>query len=254
MRPRWVGLFVDAWKLWRADWRLLTAVAGPFLFLPMIVAQMLLAGMPDQPDATGEAAMAAWQRALTTWFVQSGWGLIPTQLIAVFGQLAIVSLYLSGRRPTVGSALRVALARYPWLIAAGFLIGFPMMMVLALGGAVPLLAPFVVVVAIVVAARLFVLIPVLFAERPIGPMGAIVRTFTLTRGSAFMLSAVVLTILIFGEAVGLPFALVGGWLAKNAPNPVAQAIIDAVLAAIGAASAVASGLAQVVAYRRLSSR
>jgi hypothetical protein len=82
----------------------------------------------------------------------------------------------------------------------------------------------------------------------------VVRSLNLTRGNTFALAAAFATVLLASEIAGAPFGMLDQWMIKHAPNPVARAMVDAVLAGITAFGAIAMALVQVAAYRRLRTR
>jgi len=96
----------DAWRLWRRDWEVLTAVAGLFIFLPMLAMAMFIPDMPPPPAvadaAPNAAAMAVYQQDLTQWMLDYGGWQIAAQAVVLFGQFAIVALYLAGDQPPAG--------------------------------------------------------------------------------------------------------------------------------------------------------
>ena len=76
MRVTFPALMRDAWRLWRRDWEVLTAVAGLFVFLPALAMAMFIPDMPT-PPAGGEAvpgsvAMTTYEQGLTQWMLNYG--------------------------------------------------------------------------------------------------------------------------------------------------------------------------------------
>ena len=102
-------------------------------------------------------------------------------LLASFGQFALVSLYLSGDRPSAGQALVTAVRRFPQLVLAWLILMVPLMVIGALVALVPLLLPAFAVMLFWVFARTITLPPVLFAEAPVGAWRAVIRSLHLTR-------------------------------------------------------------------------
>lgn len=258
MNISYTQLLRDAWRLWRGDWRVLTAVAGPFLFLPILTIRMLIADLPLLPasvdPAKDAAAMAAYEQAVSAWLARYGAASLIVNLVVLFGQLALVAVYLAKDRPTVGEALRTALVRYPVLLLVGVLAALPMVLLTLVVMVVKILAPAIYIFAILILARLFVTSPVLIAERPIGPLKTVLRSLKLTHGETVMLGCAILTVLLVSALVVWPFATGDRWLLEYAPNPIARSILNIVAAAVIALSGIATALLQVVAWRRLSSR
>ena len=258
MRISFPALMSDAWRLWRGDWEILTAVAGAFSFLPGLAAAMLIPDLPRPQQgvdlAPGSAALDAYQQSVAAWMGQNGVWWLAVAAIGAFGQFALVALYLSGDRPSVGEALAAAARRFPMLILAGLMLLVPLLALALVVYVVPLLATAFFVVLFWLWTRLVALAPVLLAEPPIGPARAMVRSFHLTRGSTFAIAAALMTVILIQQIAILPFAMLDAWMVANAPNPIARSIVDAIAALIGAAGAIATALLQVAAYRRLRTR
>jgi hypothetical protein len=248
----------DAWRLWRRDWEVLTAVGGLFVFLPTLAIAMLLPEMPMPPEAGGAtpsaAAMAAYQQNAAAWMLNYGGWQVGAQAIILFGQFAIVALYLAGDQPAVSKALTAATRRYPLLVLAGLIVAVPIAAALLVTHALPLLMAAFFVVVFWASARTIVLPATLLAEAPIGALRAITRSLHLTRGNTLALAAAVMTVILAMTIAIWPFEQVDAWMLVHAPNPIARAIIDAVVAGITALGYTAMALIQVAAYRRLRTR
>lgn len=245
----------DAWQLWRRDWELLTAVAGLFLFLPALAMAMFIPDMPSPPGAgeavPGSVTMAAYEQGLTQWMLNYGGWQIAAQAVVLFGQFAIVALYLAGDQPSAGKALIAAARRYPLLLLAGLIIAVPIAAALLLAQALPLLMVAFFVIVFWVLARTIALAPTLLAEAPVGALGAITRSLHLTRGNTLALAAAVMTVILAMTIATWPFEQLDAWMVVHAPNPIARAIVDAVTATITGLGGIAMSLLQVAAYRRL---
>jgi len=254
VRLRATSLYADAWGLWRADWHILTAVAGMFVFLPELAMSLLI---PDQPDSSkvtiidiNDPAFHAYQEKLAAWLADYGLLCVLALLIIVFGQFALTAIYLTPRRATVGRALLGALKLMPRLLLASMVLALPMGLLNFLLLGVPFL---LVPITVLVTARMLLIAPAILAARPIGAIAAIRRSFMLTRGNTLLLASVVLAILLALSLVALPFRAFDEWLLHNGPNPVARMIVDAFIAGAAAVAAIAMTLVQVTAWRRLSS-
>ena len=49
MKLSFPALMSDAWKLWCSDWEVLTAIAGLFVFLPILAKALLIPVAPSSP-------------------------------------------------------------------------------------------------------------------------------------------------------------------------------------------------------------
>jgi hypothetical protein len=206
----------DAWQLWRRDWELLTAVAGLFLFLPALAMAMFIPDMPSPPGAgeavPGSVTMAAYEQGLTQWMLNYGGWQIAAQAVVLFGQFAIVALYLAGDQPSAGKALIAAARRYPLLLLAGLIIAVPIAAALLLAQALPLLMVAFFVIVFWVLARTIALAPTLLAEAPVGALGAITRSLHLTRGNTLALAAAVMTVILAMTIATWPFEQLDAWM------------------------------------------
>lgn len=254
MKLRATTIYADAWAAWRRDWNVLTAVAGMFVFLPQLA--ILLVIIPAFPDLSkienadlADPAFRAGVQAVQAWMTSYGLAYLVAMLVVVFGQFAIVALYLAEARATVGQALATALRLLPRLVLAWAVWSLPLMFLSPLLVLVPFL---IVPLVTLILARMLLVAPAILAARPIGALAAIRRSFTLTRGHMLLLASVVLSIVLAQYLLAMPFLSLDQWMTNNAPNPVARTMVDAIGAAIAALAAIATALVQVAAWRRLS--
>lgn len=255
MKVTLTALLRDAWQSWRHDKELLIAIAGAFVFLPALAIALLVPDLPQiaaDADPAAPAVLQAYQQALTVWITRYGLWWLAAQLVLAFGQFAMVGLYVSGSRPAVGSALLAALRRLPTLLLAMLVIAVPVTLLSFVFVAVPFLLPGHVILVVIVSARAILLMPIIHAESPVGAFAAVGRSFRMTRGYTFVLSATVLSVILAVLIGTMPFAAIDSWMA-DAPNPVARAIVDSCQAVVTALGAILMALVQVAAYRRLSS-
>lgn len=245
MRPTAAILIADAWRLWRADRDILTRVGAVFMLLPTLAVTLLLEPqlakaldlVPFDDQSGRFTAFGNWMSDNVVW-------LLLTQLAANFGALTIIILYLDRQRPDLRAALRSALGWLPLYFIAILTVS----LLSALGIAAFVIGYFFIL------ARLSLVGPVMIAEQQSNPFAAVARSFALTRGYSFTLTGVVMMVLLGGYILGSPLDMIDAWIAVNAPNPVARAIIDFAGSAISALAAVTLALVQVAAWRRLSSR
>jgi hypothetical protein len=237
-------LIADAWKLWRADRDVLIRIGSVFMLLPVLAVALLLepqlaqalAIVPLDDQAGRFTAFGNWMTANAPW-------LLATQIAANFGALTIIVLYLDHQRLDVRTALRRALGWLPLYFGAIFLVS----LLAALGIAALIIGYFLVL------GRLSLVGPVMIGEGQANPFAAIARSFALTRGYTFTLTGVVMIVLLGGYILNSPLDMIDTWMAVNAPNPMARAIVDLAGSAVSALAAIAMALVQIAAWRRLSS-
>jgi hypothetical protein len=232
----------DALALFKRDRSLLIALAGPFWFLPAYAVALLVPPPPARPATEADATLA-WAESLTAWMgAQAHWYLLAWG-IGIWGTATAYRLYLDDERPDLRAALRDGAALWPRLALASALTA------LAAGAGLLLW----VLPGLYLLGRLFAVGPALAAERPLSALGALGRSFRITRGAGLTLMAVAAATLGAAWLLGRPLALVEGWVrAQDGGNPVMIALIGAAGAAVSAAAALASALLAVAAYRRLA--
>jgi hypothetical protein len=237
-----MGVFGDAWRLWKRDRELLLGFAGFFLFLPHLATKMFIPALPAFPDMRDRAAFRAWLDAAQSWYGQYSLIILLFSLVILFGTLAIFTLYLDPERPDGRAALGRALRLSPRFLLAAILVSLPVQLGLL----------FLFLPGFYVQGRLLVALPALVAERPIGAGRAMSRSLMLTRGNGLVLAGFGCIVLIAGYVLASPFETMGKTL-DGAPmaNPVVAALLDAASAAGLTMGIVAGILIQVALYRRL---
>ena len=244
--------FVAAFALWRRDRALLVPLAGLFLFVPQLCVLLLVPEMPQPvPGDSTEEAARAWGEAFAAWASANGGWYLLAQLVALFGTLAIVTLYTDRNRPDVGAAMRSALTLLPRFVLAMILLTLPVGALLLASLPFRTFVYFVIVPIFYLLARALLLPPVLVAERPVGAMAAIARSWRLTRGNGGVLTAIYAALALSGPIVGSVFL---GLLRVGGPNPVLVAIVSAAAAAAAAAAGLAQALVVAVVYARVASK
>lgn len=258
MRISFPALMGDAWKLWRSDWEVLTAVAGMFVFLPALAKAQLIPDWPMPPQGAtltpGTPAADAFGESMASWLGHYGWGLALVAALASFGQFALVALYLSGDRPPASRALIAAARRFPTLILAWLIVMIPLTLIGTIVALAPILLPAFAVLFFWILARTATLAPVLFAEAPIGAWRALIRSLHLTRGNTLALAAAIMTVFLAASIASWPFQALDAWMAAHAPNPVARTMAEAFVALLTALDYIAMAVLQVAAYRRIRAR
>lgn len=243
--------FVDALAAWRRDGAVLLPLAGVTIFVPQLAVQLLVPRMPPMPAGEpGEAQVAAWGEALSAWAGSYGIWYLLAPLIALYGALAIMALYANSDRPPLGQAMRRAFRLLPRYVLASILVSLPMGALLSLALATPVLTVVFLAPIFYVFGRTMVMGPALLAEAPLSAVGAIGRSWRMTRGNGLVLGAVYAAAMLFP-------ALIGSWMLALGEgglgaNPVIFALGATLAALFATAGAIALALAEVAAYRRLA--
>ena len=111
---------------------------------------------------------------------------------------------------------------------------------------------FLLIPALYLLGRCLLAGPAIAAERSLGPIAALRRSWDLTRGNGLVLAGMA-AVPILGGLFATPLLSLDRWLRlEGGGNPVAIVLVDAGAAAISAASLLATVLIEVGAYRRLA--
>lgn len=236
----------------------LIALAGVFLALPAFALAVLLPQPEPQPGADMDAAME-----LAALYFQENWlPLVVLGLLSTIGSMAMLTLFGHASRPTVGDAIRKGLIATPIAIIAQLLVGFVMtglilapVTLLALGGS-KAMGTVGLVIGIMIGGwfwiRTSLTTPIIAAEGTRNPLGAVQRSFIMTKGNAgrllLFLFLLVLAFIIAGEVLQLALSL----LVQLVAGPQAGTITGALIASmVQAAMAVYLSAAMVASYRQL---
>lgn len=239
-----IGVFKDAWRLWKRDHDLLIGVAGFFLFVPQLALKLFVAMPPDLPSPIDEAKFRAWLDAVESWSSQYSLFVILFSLITLFGSVAVFTLYLDPERPDARRALVRALRLAPRFLLLTILVAVPVQIGLLL-----LFLP-----GFYLQGRLLIALPALVAEQPVGAGRSMARSFALTRGHGMVLAGFACITLLAGDLLSRPFMALGRSL-DGAPmaNPVVAGLLDLAAAAGVTIALLGTILIQVALYRRLTS-
>ncbi|WP_140866298.1 hypothetical protein [Sphingomonas oligophenolica] len=244
MRIDFARLLRDAWALFHRDRDLLLRVAGVFFFLPAYALVLFVppTPAPDRGIADRQAQAEAWMAALQNWVGDYGIGCSIAYLCGYLGLAVVFALYLDADRPAVGGAMRRVATIFPRFLLAMLVVAIP-----TGAGMYLLLIP-----GLYLMSRFFLAGPIVVADRSVGALAAVARSWRVTRRAQFALLGVVALVYLSGMLLGQPFLLLGQWLAgEGGANPVAVALASAAAAAVAMAAQLASALLAVAAYRRL---
>ena len=239
------GLVRSAWRLFRRDAELLLRIAGLFFFLPQYALVLLVPAIPVPDRGIDDRKLQAerWVDAVQTWMSSYGFGTAIGYLVVYFGMAVILALYLSGERPSLGEAMRSAVRLYPRFLLAMVVVSIP-----TGAGMYLLLLP-----GLYLMSRFLLAGPAVFAERPIGAVGAIARSWRVTSRAQFAVLGTVAFVYLAAMLLGQTFLLLGDAMTRSgAGNPVALAITGAGAASVAACSQIASAMIAITAYRRLA--
>lgn len=235
----------EALAIWRRDREVILAVAGVFFFVPNLALSLLLTmdRTPVTVDATtvDDNALIA---ALRAQLIENAPWLVMQALAELIGIAVLLTLLLDPARPTVGDALRSVVRRLPVLVAATLLV-----FAAKIGGLLLLILP-----ALYVIGRVFVVIPVLVAEPQRRFGDAMTRALTLTKGHVLQLVSLSAMLYFGGQLIALLLTSTASAVSRSGGNPVTMAMLATAIAFVGAAMSTAFALVRATVYRRLASR
>ncbi|MEH3046423.1 hypothetical protein [Sphingomonas adhaesiva] len=238
-------LLAAAWRMFRRSADTVTALGGALVFLPSFAALLLCDPIPALPATRDEATMTAWIDAVSAWGQSYGLWFLAADLIGIYGAAAIALLLLAPDRPTTQGALRLAAVRlWPFLLAS-LIVALPVGLGLWL----------FVLPGLYIQARLVASVPVLARRHDIGAWQAIRVSAAMTRGHGWAITGALVTLFLLQWIVVVPLMSADEWLRAPAHgNPLLLALVDAGVAGVGAAYAIATLLVGAVFYRlRVSS-
>jgi hypothetical protein len=173
----------------RGNASLLVAVAGVFIFLPTLIAAYLA----PAPQAQTMAAMGEYYR-------ENFLTLLIAQIVSFIGNLAVLTLVLDDRRPTVGGSITGAFGMLPAYFLVSLLSGL-----MILGGLMLLIVPGLYLVG-----RLSAAGPALVAERRRNPFDIISRSFAITKGNGWAVLGLIILVFVAFYILMLALTLVIG--------------------------------------------
>lgn len=245
MTITFASLLAAAWRVFRRSADTVTAVAGMLVFLPAFAAVLLCDPIPALPTTRDEATMTAWIAAVSSWGQSYGLWFLAADIAGIYGVTAIALLLLAPDRPTTQQALHMAATRlWPFLLAS-LIVALPVGLGLWL----------FVLPGLYIQARLVATVPVLARRHDLGAWRAIRVSAAMTRGHGWAITGALVTLFLMQWIVVVPLMSADEWLrAPGHANPLLLALVDAGVAGVGAAYAVATLLVGAVFYRlRVSS-
>ncbi len=228
MRLNLAATWNDAVAMIRRDRDVLSAVAGMFLLLPMIVSGWLL---PDPQPLPEGATIADLLAAQVAFFGANAPVILISGLIATFGSLTMLVLLVHPSRPVVSDAMRLGLRLLPLYLLANLL-----QSLVVFAGLILFILPGIYLIA-----RLICIAPVLAAEEERRPVALIMRSWEITRGSGLRILLMLGIILLVATIVSSALGAVVGIIAQLAlPADIAR------LVTIVAGAVVEAGLAVTI--------
>lgn len=239
------GVLRDAWELAKEDRAVLSGVAGLLLFVPQLALLLFPIDLPVAPAWGADPAVTqAYADVAQAWLARHALPLLAVLVLTEAAPIAITLLYVDRRRLDVAGALLATPSLFfPALLAR--LVASPIALSLYA-------APLLVLLAAYLQGRLLLVLPALLAERPLSVLGAVRRSWSLTRGHGLAMAGLACIVVLAGLVVSTPVRWLG-LVFGGAPlaNPVVALVLHGASALVLVAGIVFGLLIQVAAYRRL---
>lgn len=233
----------EALGIWRRDRDVIVAVAGVFFFLPNLALGLFMSP-GDAARGAPPGDQAALLDAMQAYLVANAHWLALQTAAELVGVGVLLALLLDPLRPTVGGALAATLRRLPVLIVAMLLVNAA-----KLAGLLLLILP-----ALYVIGRAFVVLPTLFAEPERRFGDAMGRAIALTAGHVMPLLALSGLLYFSAQLIVLLLSATASIVSSGGTNPVTLAILATAVSVVGAGMSVAFTLVRATVYRRLASK
>jgi hypothetical protein len=239
------GLLSVVWRMFRRDAALLLPVVGTFVFLPSFAALLLCDPVPPLPTGPrDEAVMQAWLNNVGLWGQANGAWFLLAELIGTFGVAAVALFLLEPDRLTIGQALGLAIVRLVAFTIATVAIAVPVALGLWM----------LVLPGLYLQARLIVAIPAMARHPALRPLASLRLSWKMTKGLDRALTGALVALFLAHWLVISPLSLADAALREGDGNSLALALVNALIAGVGAAYATTTLLLGVVAYRIRASK
>lgn len=257
---------LDSLAAWRtasslvsANRDMLLAIAGVFFMLPSLAFAVIV----PEPEMPAGADNAAMMRLVSDYYYAALPYLLAVTVLQMAGMITLQIVMTDRARPTVAQAIRRGFAAtLPYLLAQLLFglalgVGIGVAMTLATLSGIAALGLVIAVVAMVVAAHLFLrfllIAPVLANEPSRNPVAILRRSWELTRGqSGRMLGFFGMALLLFLVISSLILMFVGMLLAIVAEGEVERVLAAAVSSALTAVALVYFAGMMAAVYRQFA--
>ena len=228
----------DAVLLARGHKEMILAVAGVFIFLPLL-AQMLFVALPEIKELNANGV-----KTLVEYYQDNFLTLFLFQIPVIIGAGTLLALLLSPQRLTAGEAISSAGRYFLSLFGLSLLTNL-----ILIAGFFPLILPMFYLLG-----RLLLAKPAMMAEGISNPITALQRSFALSRGQGWKIAGIIIIVaIVLWIATGAATAILGIIAALVLPES-GQVIVNHVLAAIsGAVMSVVLTLLAAATYRQVMS-
>lgn len=205
----------DAMALLKANVELTIILIGLFSLVPLLAVNLFM----PQPEILADQDPNEALALLGEWFSQNWYWFVGVFLTGAIGNISLMLVIMHESRPTVGTALKMAVALLPLVFVVQLIAGVAFMF-----GILLLILP-----GIYLAIKFLLVSVVIVAEPERSPIAVLQRSWRLTRGNSLRIFGFFLIIIIVAFVatlvanliIGLPAALL-------LPDNLAEAITSVV--------------------------
>lgn len=174
--------------LLKGHWTLLTAIAGPLVFLPLAAGFLRLASSDVNWTSQNQVLV---EQQLTRAFTNDWWIYVLLYLGFVLGQMTMFVLILHHKRPTVGQAIVLAAILLPSYILAWLAIQMvtelPKQLIVGAAPSMAWVSLIFTLIGLVLTIKLYVLSSVYALGESLNPVENVRRTWNLTSGNGWQI-------------------------------------------------------------------
>lgn len=229
--------WADMQTIFKGHPEILLIIVGVFSFLPALAWGLAIPPPDLKSDGINNYAnLIAWWQTNAPWFALRS-------LVELVGAATIFAMFLTSEQLTVSSALQRAGASIPILVVTYLCAGMlqvPGFMLLVLPG-------------LYIMSRTLLSTAIVIAEGVTNPVAAIARSFALTAGNGWRITATLIVIFMTGIVISTATEIVIGSVLRVALAPAIAAPIEHTIeAALATLINLAMTLLVVATYRQLS--
>ena len=229
----------DAMALLKANAELAIILIGLFSLVPLLAVNLFMPQPEILPDQDPNEALAL----LGEWFSQNWYWFVGVFLTGAIGNMSLMIVIMHENRPTVGAALKMAVALLPIVFVVHLIAGVAFTF-----GILLLILP-----GIYLAIKFLLVSVVIAAEPERSPVAILQRSWRLTRGNSLRIFGFFLIIIIVAFVATLVANLIVGVpAALLLPDNLAQAITSVVSLMLQVGLNVVLMFVTIAIYRQLS--
>jgi hypothetical protein len=236
MRFSYSQVWNETVDLLRSNAAIVLAMAGVFIFLPMLLASHFLP--PPTTDKPAELIDLWREYVSVNWY----W-LVLHWLVSAVGAISLLLLFLDARGRSVGALIAAAILILPFYFVASLISG----LIVCIG------LLFLIVPGLYLLGRLVLVGPEVVVAGQRNPITAISRSFELTKGNGWAVLGLILLVWIAGAVIVGVIGMLLGIIFLSAAGQDIGTLLTQIVQSLGSTVLEAVLIALIAAlYRRLS--